>query len=74
LREPYEDCVVVKAYQLPALGAVEQMLQIIVEAVLFVVDDKSFSVIHHMPRIPWPVGYWRRKLLISGKAETGTDP
>jgi hypothetical protein len=36
-REPYEDCVIVKAYQLPALGAVEQMLQIIVEAVLFVV-------------------------------------
>jgi hypothetical protein len=44
-REPYENCGVVKAYQLPAIGALEQMLQIIVEAVAYVVDDKSFFVI-----------------------------
>jgi hypothetical protein len=61
-REPYEDCVIVKAYQLPALGALEQMLQIIIEAVAYVVDDKSFSVIYYMPRIPWPVGYWLHEL------------
>jgi hypothetical protein len=73
LREPYEDCVVVKAYRLPAIGALEQMLQIIVEAVAYVVDDKSFSVIYYVPRIPWPVGYWLHELLISGKAETKTD-
>jgi hypothetical protein len=64
LKEPYEDCVVVKAYQLPAFGALEQMLQIIVEAILFVVDDKSFSVVHNVPRIPWPVGYWLHKLVV----------
>jgi hypothetical protein len=52
---------------------VEEMLQIIVEAVAYVVDDKSFSVIHNVPRIPRPVGYWLHELLISGKAETWTD-
>jgi hypothetical protein len=44
-REPYENCGVVKAYQLLAIGALEQMLQIIVEAVAYVVDDKSYFVI-----------------------------
>jgi hypothetical protein len=50
------------AYRLPAFGALEQMLQIIVEAILFVVDDKSFSVVYYVPRIPWPIGYWRHEL------------
>jgi hypothetical protein len=56
-REPNENCVIVKAYQLPALGAVEQMLQIIVETVAYIVDDKSFSVVYYVPRVPWPVLY-----------------
>jgi hypothetical protein len=63
LREPYENCVIVKAYQLPALEALERMLQIIVEAVTYVVDDKSFSVVYYVPCIPWPVGYWLYELL-----------
>jgi hypothetical protein len=74
LREPYENCAVAKAYRLPALGALEQMLQKIVEAVTYVVDDKSFSVVYYVPRVPWPVGYWLHELFISGKAETWTDP
>jgi hypothetical protein len=61
-RKPYEDCVIVKAYRLPAIGAVEQMLQIIVEAVAYVVDDKSFSVVYYVLCIPWPVGYWLHEL------------
>jgi hypothetical protein len=33
----------------------ELMLQIIVEAVAFVIHDKSFSVIYYVPRVPRPV-------------------
>jgi hypothetical protein len=33
------------------------MLQIIVEAVAYVVDDKALTVIHHVPRVPRPVLY-----------------
>jgi hypothetical protein len=56
-REPYEDCVIVKAYQLPAIGAVEQMLQIIVEAILFVVQAEAPTVIYNVSRVPRPVGH-----------------
>jgi hypothetical protein len=40
------------------------MHQIIVEAVAYVVHDKSFSVIHHVPRILRSVSYWLHKLLV----------
>jgi hypothetical protein len=73
LPEPNEDCGKIKAHQLSAHKAVEQMLQIIIEAVAYVVDDKSFSVVYYVPRIPRPVGYWLHEFLISGKAETRTD-
>jgi hypothetical protein len=43
---------------------VEQMLQIIVEAVAYVVDDKAFSVVHNVPRVPRPVGYWLHELVV----------
>jgi hypothetical protein len=50
---------------LPAIGAVEQMLQIMVEAVAYVVDDKSFSVVYYVPHIPRPVDYRLHKLVVS---------
>jgi hypothetical protein len=52
---------------------VEQMLQIIIEAVAYVVQAEAPSVIYYVSRIPRPVGYWLHELLISGKAETKTD-
>jgi len=51
--------------------AVEQMHQkIIVEAVTYVVDDKSFSVIQNLLRVPWPVSYHLHELFMFRKAET----
>jgi hypothetical protein len=52
---------------------VEQMHQIIIKAIAYVVDDKSFSVIQNLPRVPKLVGYRLQKLDVSGKTETGTD-
>jgi hypothetical protein len=61
-RELYEDCFIVKAYQLPAHRAVEEMLQIMVEAVAYVVQAEAPTVIYNVPRVPWPVGYWLHEL------------
>jgi len=36
----------------------------IVEAVAYIVHDKSFSVIHHVPRILRFVSHWLHKLLV----------
>jgi len=71
--EPNEDCGNIKAHRLSARRALEQMLQIIIEAVTYVVQAEAPTVIYNVPRVPWPVGYWLHKLLISGKAETWTD-
>jgi len=62
--EPNEDCGKIKAHQLSAHRALEQMLQIIIEAVAYVVDDKSFSVVYYVSCVPRPVGYWRHKLFM----------
>jgi len=62
--EPNEGCGKIKAHQPSAHRAVEEMLQIIVEAVLFVVQDKAPTVIYHTPRVPRPVGYWLHELFM----------
>jgi len=49
---------------LSAYRVVEQMPQIVIKAVLFVVDDKSFSVIHNVPRVPRPVGHRLHELFM----------
>jgi hypothetical protein len=36
--------------------------------------DGVIVVIYNVPSVPRPVGYRLHKLLISGKAETGTGP
>jgi hypothetical protein len=62
--EPNENWGKIKAHQLSAHKAVEQMLQIIIEAVAYVVDDKSFFVIHNVPRVPRPVGHRLHELFM----------
>jgi hypothetical protein len=54
----------------------KKMLQIVivVEADAFIVHDKPFSVIYHMSYIPNPALNRLQKLIVSGKAETRTDP
>jgi hypothetical protein len=62
--EPNEDCGKIKAHQLSAHRAVEQMLQIIIEAVAYVVQAEALTVIHNVPCAPRPVGYWLHELFM----------
>jgi hypothetical protein len=55
--EPNEDCGKIKAHQLSAHKAVEQMLQIIIEAVTYVVQAEAPTVIYNVSRVPRPVGH-----------------
>jgi hypothetical protein len=64
------------AASISAIGFMKKMLQIVivVEADAFIVHDKPFSVIYHMSYIPNPALNRLQKLIVSGKAETRTDP